>query len=258
MIDVQQYKDNRRIGLDKVGVKGITYPIIVLDRHDRHQSTVATVNMYVDLPHDFKGTHMSRFLEVLNQYRGEMTMYKMPEILREMRERLGAEKAHLELEFPYFIEKEAPVSRARSLMDYTCRFLGTINHDLDFVMGVRVPVTSLCPCSREISRFGAHNQRSHVTVAVRTTEFVWLEELIGIVEQAASCELYSLLKREDEKFVTERAYENPVFVEDLARDVAVRLEEDPRVIWYAIEAENFESIHNHSAYASLEVDKRSR
>lgn len=258
MIDVQQYRDHRNIGLDKVGVKGITYPIIVLDRHDRHQSTVATVNMYVDLPHDFKGTHMSRFLEVLNQYRGEMTMYKMPEILREMRERLGAEKAHLELEFPYFVEKEAPVSRARSLMDYTCRFLGTLNHDLDFVMGVRVPVTSLCPCSREISRFGAHNQRSHVTVAVRTAEFVWLEELIEIVEQAASCELYSLLKREDEKHVTERAYENPVFVEDLARNVAVRLEEDSRVTWYSIEAENFESIHNHSAYASLEVDKRSR
>lgn len=258
MIDVQQYRDHRNIGLDKVGVKGITYPIIVLDRHERHQSTVATVNMYVDLPHDFKGTHMSRFLEVLNQYRGEMTMYKMPEILREMRERLGAEKAHLELEFPYFVEKEAPVSRARSLMDYTCRFLGTLNHDLDFVMGVRVPVTSLCPCSREISRFGAHNQRSHVTVAVRTAEFFWLEELIEIVEQAASCELYSLLKREDEKHVTERAFENPVFVEDLARNVAVRLEEDPRVTWYSIEAENFESIHNHSAYASLEVDKRTR
>ncbi len=258
MIDVQLLKDHRRIRLDKVGVKGITYPVVVLDKENRTQSTVATVNMYVDLPHHFKGAHMSRFVEVLNRHRGEMTLYKMPDVLREMRQRLGAEKAHLELEFPYFIEKKAPVSGAISLMDYLCRFIGAIDHEMDFVLSVRVPVTSLCPCSREISRFGAHNQRSHVTVAVRSTGFIWIEELVELVEASASCELYSLLKREDEKFVTEKAYENPVFVEDLVRNVAIRLQEEERVFWYSIEAENFESIHNHSAYAFLEMDKRTQ
>lgn len=256
MIDVQRLVDHRHIDINKVGVKSITYPITVLDRAKKEQATIATVSMYVDLPHHFKGTHMSRFVEILNTYRGEMTIYKMPEILREMKERLEAETAHLELEFPYFIEKEAPVSKACSLMDYRCSFSGSMNHELDFILGVQVPITSLCPCSREISRFGAHNQRSHVTVKVRCAEFIWLEELIAMVEASGSCDLYALLKREDEKFVTERAYENPVFVEDIVRNIAEKLQSDPRITWFSVEAENFESIHNHSAYAFIEVDKR--
>jgi len=256
MIDVQKRQDHRNIDIDKVGVKGISYPIIVLDRRNEKQATVAAVNMYVDLPHRFKGTHMSRFIEVLNTFRGEMTVYKMPDILREMRRRLEAETAHLEVNFPYFVEKVAPVSGAKSLLEYQCFFSGALDGQLDFVFGLTVPVTSLCPCSKEISRYGAHNQRSHVTVKVRTRDFVWLEELIEIVESSASCEVYPLLKREDEKYVTEKAYENPVFVEDLVRNVAQILRDDERITWFVVEAENFESIHNHSAYAFVEMDKR--
>lgn len=256
MIDVQKRPDHRNLDIDKVGVKGVTYPILVLDRENRQQATIATVNMYVDLPRHFKGTHMSRFLEVLNRYRGEMTMHRMPDLLREMRDHLEAETAHLELEFPYFREKEAPVSRIRSLLDYKAFFKGSINGEMDFVLGVQVPVTSLCPCSKEISAVGAHNQRSVITVQVRMAGFVWLEELIETVEASASCELFSLLKREDEKFVTERAYANPAFAEDIVRNVAERLRDDERITWFSVEAENFESIHNHSAYAFLEMDKR--
>lgn len=256
MIDVQRQEDNRQIDINKVGVKGITYPIIVLDRANTQQATVATISMYVDLPHHFKGTHMSRFIEILNAYRGEMTVNRMPDLLQEMRQRLEAETAHVELEFPYFMEKEAPVSRARSLMDYRCLFAGSLAAELDFVLGVQVPITSLCPCSKEISKYGAHNQRSRVTVKVRYEGFVWLEELIQLVEESGSSELYSLLKREDEKHLTERAYENPVFVEDLVRNVALRLRNDSRIFWFLVEAENFESIHNHSAYAFIEYDKR--
>jgi len=255
MIDVQRMRDNRNLDIKKVGVKGVTYPIIVLDRARETQSTVAAISMYVDLPHHFKGTHMSRFIEILNEYRGEMTVHKMPELLQAMRGRLEAETAHIEIEFPYFIEKEAPASQARSLMDYQCFFLGTLGAELDFILGVRVPLTSLCPCSKEISRYGAHNQRSLVTVQVRSRDFIWLEELIQLVESCGSSELYALLKREDEKHVTERAYENPVFVEDLVRNVALKLREDPRIAWFSVEAENFESIHNHSAYAFIEMDK---
>jgi len=252
MIDVQRMGDDRRIDIRKVGVKGLCYPIIVLDRQNGTQSTVAVLNMYVDLPHHFKGTHMSRFVEILNKYRGEMTVHKMPEILQEMQERLEAETAHLELEFTYFVEKQAPVSGEKSLLDYRCSFSGTMNHALDFVLGVTVPVTSLCPCSKEISRFGAHNQRSNVTVKVRSTQFIWLEELIALAETSASCEVYPLLKRDDEKFVTERAFQNPVFVEDIVRNIALRLQADPRIDWFAVEAENFESIHNHSASAFVD------
>lgn len=256
MIDVQKQQDNRNIDINKVGVKGIKYPIVVLDRSNKTQPTVATVSMYVDLPHHFKGTHMSRFIEILDRYRGEMTVNNMPEILMEMKEKLEAETAHIELEFPYFIEKEAPISRARSLMDYHCSFIGSIQTEMDFVLGVQVPVTSLCPCSKEISRFGAHNQRSHITVRVRSRDFIWLEELIEAVEQSGSCDLYSLLKRDDEKYVTEHAYENPVFVEDIVRNLAQRFRDDDRITWFTAEAENFESIHNHSAYAFIEMDKR--
>jgi GTP cyclohydrolase I len=209
--------------------------------------------MYVDLPKQFKGTHMSRFIEVLNAHGNVIHVDVIPTLLREMQARLKADNAHLELEFPYFITKEAPVTRMPSVMDYTARFeANAIGREIDFVMTVIVGVTTLCPCSKSISKYGAHNQRGHVTVQLRSRKTVWIEEVISLVEQSASSELFSLLKRPDEKAVTERAYENPVFVEDLVRNVAVRLNQHPEVTWYRVEAENQESIHNHNAYACIE------
>lgn len=254
--DMQQSADSRRIAIDKVGVKDIRYPIVVLDRARQEQHTVALVNMYVDLPHHFKGTHMSRFIEVLNLYHGAVSIENIEEILAAMKERLGASCAYLELEFPYFIEKQAPVSGARGLMEYQCRMTGILGDQFDFILEVRVPVTSLCPCSREISERGAHNQRSVVSVQVRYSEHIWLEELVDQVEACASAPVYSLLKREDEKAVTEQAYDNPMFVEDMVRAVTERLKALPAITWFRIECENFESIHNHSAYAQLEYSKQ--
>ncbi len=256
MPDMQKSADPRRIAIDKVGVKDIRYPIVVLDRVRKEQHTVARVNMYVDLPHHFKGTHMSRFIEVLNLYHGEVSIENIETILAEMKARLEASCAYLELEFPYFIEKQAPVSGARGLMEYQCRMTGILGEKFDFVLEVSVPVTSLCPCSREISERGAHNQRSLVNVQVRYREHIWLEELVEAVEACASAPVYSLLKREDEKAVTEQAYDNPMFVEDMVRAVTERLKGMPAVTWFRIECENFESIHNHSAYAQLEFGSR--
>jgi len=253
MIDIQNQKDFRNIDIKKVGVKNIKYPIIVLDRARGTQPVNATINMYVNLPHHFKGTHMSRFVEVLNDFRGQINIKTFQTILEKMRQKLRAQSAHMEIEFPYFLKKEAPVSKAKSMMEYHCLFAGENNGEqTDFLVGVVVPVTTLCPCSKEISAFGAHNQRSIVTVKVRFKKFFWIEDLIKIVEDSASGEVYSLLKRVDEKFVTEKAYENPKFVEDLVRGVAVKLNADHNFTWYSIEAENFESIHNHSAYAYVE------
>ncbi len=252
--DVQSQPDLRRIDIDKVGVKDIRYPIVVLDKKNRYQHTVASVNLYVDLPHHFKGTHMSRFIEILNEHRGEITIKSFPDILSRMKKRFNASTAHLEVEFPYFIEKKAPVSRARGLMEYRCRFSGALRDRLDFVLEVRVPVLTLCPCSKEISQYGAHNQRGLVTVAVRFREFVWIEDIVDVVEASASSPVYSLLKRRDEKYVTERAYENPMFVEDVVRETALNLKRLEEITWARIEAENMESIHNHSAYACLEMD----
>ena len=252
MPDMQKRRDTRNIAIDKVGVKDIRYPIVVQDKLRVQQHTVARVNMYVDLPDHFKGTHMSRFIEVLNLYHGEISVENLEAILIEMKRRLEAGRAHLELDFPYFIEKRAPVSGARSLLEYQCRMLGTLAEKFDFVLEASVPVTSLCPCSREISERGAHNQRSIVTVAIRYTEHVWLEDLIAWVEECASCEVYSLLKREDEKAVTERAYDNPMFVEDMVRAVTEKLRRLPQIVWFRVQCENFESIHNHSAYAMVE------
>ena len=253
--DMQKSADSRRIAIDKVGVKDIRYPIVVLDRARKEQHTVARVNMYVDLPHHFKGTHMSRFIEVLNLYHGEVSIENIEVILAEMKQRLEASCAYLELEFPYFIEKQAPVSKARGLMEYQCRMTGILGDDFDFVLEVSVPVTSLCPCSREISERGAHNQRSLVNVQIRYTGHVWLEELVELVEGCASAPVYSLLKREDEKAVTEQAYDNPMFVEDMVRAVTEKLKEQTKITWFRIECENFESIHNHSAYAQLEYSR---
>jgi len=255
MPDMQQSADTRKIAIDKVGVKGVRYPIVVLDKNHTKQHTVADVNMYVELPHQFKGTHMSRFVEILNHYRGEVTFHNMDKILQEMKDRLESDCAHMELDFSYFIEKTAPVSKAKGLMSYECRFIGTLRDEKDFVLEVQVPMTSLCPCSKEISAYGAHNQRSCVTVAIRAHEMVWIEDLIEWIEQCGSAPVYSLLKREDEKAVTEQAYENPMFVEDIVRSVTEMLKSKDAVDWFRVECENFESIHNHSAYATLEYGK---
>jgi GTP cyclohydrolase I len=251
--DVQGSADTRRIPIDKVGIKDIRHPVRVQDRSGGEQHTIATFNMYVNLPHNFKGTHMSRFVEILNQHEYEITVESFREMLREMTDRLEAESGHIEMNFSYFVNKAAPVSGVQSLLDYDVTLIGEIvGGKPKMNIKVVVPVTSLCPCSKKISEFGAHNQRSHVTVNAQTNGFVWIEDLIDLVESEASCELYGLLKRPDEKYVTEKAYENPKFVEDMVRDVAGRLNDDNRVSAYTVESENFESIHNHSAYALIE------
>ncbi|WP_328988165.1 GTP cyclohydrolase FolE2 [Thiorhodovibrio winogradskyi] len=256
MADVQASADSRRIAIDRVGIKDIRHPVRIQDRSGREQHTVATFKMYVHLPHDFKGTHMSRFVAILNNHQPEISVTTFKDMLREMAERLESEAGHIEMRFPFFINKRAPVSGVASLLDYDVTFIGEIHQGQPSLsIRVVVPVTSLCPCSKEISAYGAHNQRSHVTVTVRTRGFLWLEELIDLVESQASCELFGLLKRADEKFVTERAYDNPKFVEDTVRDIAGVLNHDERIAAYMVESENFESIHNHSAYAMIERDK---
>ncbi len=255
--DVQQSKDTREIAIDKVGIKDIRHPVRVRDRTGGEQHTVASFNMYVDLPKHFKGTHMSRFVNILNQHEREITVKSFKDMLHEVTEQLEAESGHIEMTFPYFVNKKAPVSGVESLMDYEVSFNGAkMGEDICLNIKVVVPVTSLCPCSKKISDYGAHNQRSHVTVDVCTKDFIWIEEIIDLVEKEASCELYGLLKRPDEKHVTERAYDNPKFVEDMVRDVAARLNADDRILTYVVESENFESIHNHSAYALIQRDKR--
>jgi len=256
MVDVQGSPDSRRIAIDKVGIKGMRHPVRVRDRSGREQHTVATFSMYVGLPHSFKGTHMSRFVEIINQHEYEITVESFKRMLYEMTELLEAHSGQIEMTFPYFIMKSAPVSGVMSLMDYEVSLIGKVHNNIPSMhVKVIVPVTSLCPCSKEISEYGAHNQRSHVTITARTRGFVWIEELIELVERQASCQLYGLLKRPDEKYVTERAYDNPKFVEDMVRDVAQQLNEDDRIAAYIVESENFESIHNHSAYALIEMDK---
>ncbi len=256
--DVQSSHDNRQITIDKVGIKDIRHPVRVKDRSEGEQHTVATFNMYVELPHNFKGTHMSRFVEILNQHEREISIQSFHDMLLEMGERLEAKTGRIEMSFPYFINKKAPVTGVESLMDYQVSFNGEIKKGTTSIeLKVIVPVTSLCPCSKKISNYGAHNQRSHVTVTIRANSFIWVEELIEMVEKHASSELYGLLKRPDEKHVTEYAYDHPKFVEDMVRDVAAHLNADARVDSYVVESENFESIHNHSAYALIEKDKLS-
>ena len=256
MADVQSSADTRQIAINKVGIKSIRHPVRVADKSAGVQHTIASFNMYVFLPHDFKGTHMSRFVEILNTREREISVENFEDMLRQMVERLEAESGYIEMSFPYFINKTAPISGVQSLMDYEVTFIGSIENGVyKHTTRVVVPVTSLCPCSKKISDYGAHNQRSHVTVTARTNGFLWIEDLVRKVEDQASCELYGLLKRPDEKHVTERAYDNPKFVEDLVRDVAAALNSEALVDAYVIEAENFESIHNHSAYALIERDK---
>lgn len=253
MKDIQNQRDYRQIPIDKVGIKNLRYPIRVLDKKDGYQNTVASINMYVDLPHKYKGTHMSRFVELLHLFRPEVSLKRFSAILSQMKEHLNAASAHIEVLFPYFIEKKAPVSRSPGLMDYTCRIIGASdpNGKVDLISEVIVPISSVCPCSKEISEAGAHNQRGEVRLSVRFKKFVWMEDMIDLVEESASCEVYSVLKRVDEKYVTEKAYTNPKFVEDIVRDVAKRIKEDENITWFSVGAENFESIHNHSAYAQI-------
>ncbi len=256
MKDIQNSVDTRNVAIKKVGIKDLQYPIKVLDRSSFLQPTVANINMYVDLPHNYKGTHMSRFIEILNQYHGKITVDEIGEMLEKMQDHLECETAHLEMSFPYFITKKAPVSEAEGVMDYQCHFDASLTcKKFDLISQVAVPVTMLCPCSKEISEYGAHNQRSTVTVSIRSKELIWFEELIDIVEKHASSPVYSLLKRADEKAVTENAYDNAAFAEDVVRDIAVALNKDKRISWYRVETENMESIHNHNAYAMVESEE---
>ena len=253
--DVQARRDTRELPINRVGVKDISHPVRVKDRSAGEQHTIASFNMYVRLPHNFKGTHMSRFVEILHGER-EISVESFRGMLRAMSERLEADTGHIEMSFPFFVMKRAPVSGVESLMDYRASLIGEHRHGhTEMWVRVSVPVTSLCPCSKNISDYGAHNQRSHVTITAKLRSHMWFEELIEIAESEASCELYGILKRPDEKYVTERAYDNPKFVEDMVRDVATRLNRDARVAAYLVESENFESIHNHSAYALIEHDK---
>ena len=258
MIDIQNHTDHRNIDIDRVGVKGIRYPITVLDKSQGEQSTVAEINMFVNLPRHYKGTHMSRFVEILNENNRMISLHSLSRILEEMKRRLNAQSAHIEISFPYFIKKSAPVSGVEGLMEYRCKFIGSLSNRLDLILILFVPVTTLCPCSKEISDFGAHNQRGEVRLKVRFKKFIWIEDLIRLVEESASSEIYSILKREDEKYVTEKAYQNPMFVEDIVREIAKKLNMDSNIIWYDVESENFESIHNHSAYAFIRCDKERR
>jgi GTP cyclohydrolase I len=253
MHDKQNERDHRELRIDKVGVRGLRFPIQIRDKAHSVQNTIATIGLFVDLPKEFKGTHMSRFIEVLNAHGSVVHVENLTDILRAMQEKLNAATAHLEMEFPFFLTKKAPVTGMNGVMDYTARFDATAcGPDIDFLLTVKAGVTTLCPCSKAISEYGAHNQRGHCSVQIRSRKAVWIEDLIAIIESSASSELYSLLKRQDEKAVTERAYENPVFVEDLVRNVALRLNTHREITWYKVEAENFESIHNHNAYACIE------
>lgn len=250
---MQSQRDYRNIPIDKVGIKNLRYPITVLDRKNGLQHTVASINMYVDLPEKYKGTHMSRFVEMLHLFRPEVSLKNISVILGQMKEHLNAASSHIEVTFPYFMEKKAPVSESPGLMDYTCGIVGSSDPDgrVDLVSEVVVPISSVCPCSKEISEGGAHNQRGEVRLATRFKKFIWIEDMIELVETSASCDVYSILKRVDEKCVTERGFDNPKFVEDIVRDIAQKLKADENITWFEVSAENFESIHNHSAYAFI-------
>ena len=257
--DIQSKADTRRLAIDQVGIRAIRHPVKVRDRSHGEQYTVAVFNMYVGLPHNFKGTHMSRFVEVLNDHDNVISVHSFRDIVKEVAEKLNSETSRIEMTFPFFLEKSAPVTGVKSLVDYEATLFGDLI-DGDVIISTRivVPVTSLCPCSKEISDYGAHNQRSHVTITVLAEAFVWIEELIELAEMNASSQLYGLLKRPDEKFVTEQAYDNPKFVEDMVRDIASALIRDERIVSYTVESENFESIHNHSAYARISGSKETQ
>jgi GTP cyclohydrolase I len=261
MPDVQASADSRRVAIDRVGVKEVVYPIKLRTKAGGEQTTVANINMYVALPHHQKGTHMSRFLEVLNEHSCQpLTPDDIPRVTEAIRQRLNAAEAHFEASFTYFIEKHAPVTGQAGLMNYAASFECTARAGEaapDMVMRVAAPATSLCPCSKEISEYGAHNQRCRIEAAIRTEgDMLWIEDLATQLEAAASHPVYAVLKRPDEKYVTEKAYENPKFVEDIIRDLAVILDSNEGISWYRITSENYESIHSHNAYAQIEKDRR--
>jgi GTP cyclohydrolase I len=253
MIDVQNFEDRRNIPLQKVGVKNLSYPVRVLDKVNKVQHTTASVDLFANLPQRFKGTHMSRFIEIFHRYRDDLSMPRFLDMLRQIRGELAASSAFGSMLFPYFIEKKAPVSGLASIMSYECRYSGWVRDGASrFTVSVAAPVTTVCPCSKAISDRGAHNQRGRVRLEVELGPFFWIEDLISLIEKAASGPVYSLLKREDEKFVTEHAYDNPKFVEDVVRDVYAAVREQHRFPRFSVEAENYESIHNHNAYARAE------
>lgn len=256
MKDIQSQHDGRNLDIDKVGIKDIQYPIVLSDKEKGRQHTVARINMYVKLPHNFKGTHMSRFVEILSNHSSNIDLYKVNDILEEMKEKLDSEESFIELSFQYFLNRKAPVSGQSAMMDYHCRYVGSAGaKGRDQVLTIRVPVMTLCPCSKEISSYGAHNQRSYINISVRMKKMVWIEELIELAESCGSSPIYPLLKREDEKYVTEQSYNNPAFVEDVVRNVAEKLMKEDRVTWFEVSSENIESIHNHSAYAVITRSK---
>ena len=273
MIDIQSQRDTRDVPLQKVGIKGLEYPVRVLDKANKTQGTSGVVDLFVNLPQHFKGTHMSRFIEIFHKYHTDLSMKQFLALLQEIREKLEAERAFGTISFPFFMEKKAPVSGQPGMMAYRCTYEGTVSAQGEhhFLVSVEVPVTTLCPCSKAISQYGAHNQRGKVVVKLESKGFFWIEDVIAVVEEAASSGLYSVLKRADEKFVTERAYENPRFVEDVVREVYLGLQNfrgDDGVLgevgardeeccfrWFSVEAENFESIHNHNAYAYAEFQE---
>ncbi|HBE46307.1 MAG: GTP cyclohydrolase FolE2 [Spirochaetia bacterium] len=259
MVDVQSFQDDRHIAIQKVGVKGLRYPITLLDKTEKYQHTTAVVNLYANLPRELKGTHMSRFIEVFDEYRHDLSMPNVIRMLRKIRTELDAQSAYTDIHFPYFINKAAPVSGQTAIMSYDCFYEASCSEKGHrFIAGVIVPVQTVCPCSKAISDGGAHNQRGLVTLQVSLGPFFWFEDLIRIVEESGSSELFTLLKREDEKFITEKAYSQPRFVEDVVREVYLKVDALNRFPWFSVEAENFESIHNHSAYAYVEKSERSK
>ncbi len=263
MKDIQSEIDEREIPLQKVGVKNVQYPVCVLDKQHKTQYTNATVELFVNLPHQYKGTHMSRFIETFHTYSKDFSMKTFLEMLESLRSCLDAERSFGLVQFSFFMEKEAPVSKQKGMMSYTCTYEGSVSNDKDteFFVSIEIPVTSLCPCSKAISEYGAHNQRGVVRVKLQNAHFFWIEDVIQLVEQCASCDVFSILKREDEKYVTEKAYDNPRFVEDLVREVYVVLKNfdtEKPFTYFSVEAETFESIHTHNAYAFTEYYAKKR
>ncbi len=243
------------MNLTAVGIKNIRFPVKIREMAGGRQDTVASITLQVNLPRRFRQNCVPTFLGVLKKYQDDISVEIFPELLREVKEELQAESAELEMTFPYFIEKKAPVTKTPGLMEYTCRFTGSTGSNCDdLIMSIWVPSTTLCPCSKEISDYGAHNQRAEINLNVKFKNFIWMEDLITMVEKSASCEVYSLLKRPDEKYVTEMAYENPMFVEDAVRKVAEAADSHPDILWFSAGVESFESIHKHSAYAEVLSD----
>ena len=255
--DTQNKVDVRNIPITRVGIKDIKYPFEISDRDGVPQSTIGNFTMSVGLPHNVKGTHMSRFVKILEDQDSSLSIKNFDSLVKNTTNILDSDSAYISVDFTYFKKKCAPVSRVESLLDYSINYTCEVkNNVVNKYLKVTVPVTSLCPCSKNISDYGAHNQRSHISAHIRTEKTVWIDDVIEMLEDQASCQIYGLLKRPDEKYVTEQAYDNPKFTEDIIRDVAVTLNKDERVTAYKIESENFESIHNHSAYAYIEKDKK--